>query len=244
MANPNPLDHQNATARSSAKLTDAEKSLLTLRQAHDKAVDHARQLTGKLETAEELIQDLRDERNSADEAREVAECVEKASRQEREDLRRKCGDLQKRLTELTAQHAAAVEAENRAATDRDYFRQQYDAIRFERDRLHEIFEKARLSPGCEADLAREVEEVRTKSDELQHEAEQAKARHQKIADDLTAQIAYATSARDSAVANVIRSQAEAKALRKEIAMLRKDFDDERTVMQAQIVALRSIGMPG
>jgi len=254
MATPKPRDGVSAPDDAVAKLAEAEKALLSIRQARDTIVAHSRDLAAKLERAEDQVSDLSEQCEIARRAAEAMERTERAGRTEREELRRKCEELRRKLRDFNEQRIFAQETEGQAAValnvvrrevaeateERDRLRGVCSSLREENDQLRRELEEER-STAAEAaqDASDRFRELQTQIDGMQKDLDQVVTLQKKKIGQLTTQSDSDHRTREAAIINVIKLQKRVMAMKGEMEAMRKQSKEERVIFRARIAALEA-----
>ena len=218
----NRLDHAQREAERLAKevegalqgrrrVEDAEKALLSIRQARDTVLARNLELTGKLAAAADRISELEEEREAADHARDAALQLVQDLSQTSDELREKV--LATGL-ENSALQQAKRDAEHEAASAR----------------------KART----EAPSASELDEARGQLADLEAANALLKTQTEKNVAALTGQLAAAVRARDIAVGAVTNAQRQIEHLSAERKTLRAQIDADRAAFEARLACIESL----
>ena len=197
------------------KLLEADKSLLSIRQARDRVLARTHELTAKLTEAEAKIIELEDEHGMEVAAREAAEKREAETWAELIVLRERLKQS-KREQLLDQQAARSVEVAEAVAdpAKEDELRSQIGQLTWERDGLARELETERQSRRADETMSAELIEAKAKLAEFAEQMKSAEA-VQKAAAASATKLASAQRARDAAVANVIKVQAQFEAFKKE-----------------------------
>ena len=230
--------NQAVSADSSAKLAEAEKALVSIRQARDAALERLQGVMGELSAAKDRISELEDEAADAAREREAADRSVEASRNEREDLRRKCEELRQRVRELNEQRLGVVELDARVRTELTEARDQIAALLQERDRLREELSTGQATTVEDMGARVQLLEAQAKISELSEEMDRQRAGYEKKLSRATTEVASANRTRDLAVANVVKAQAQVQSQKAELKAARDLAKEEKLVLEAQIVALQ------
>lgn len=225
------------------RLAEAEKALLSIRQARDSVLARNHELIDKLSRADDRIAELGYEREAAEGAR-------LAATQQMEEALRECAELRRKALDLTEQKSAFLEAEKAYLATLAEAREQSATLTAERDIARaSVTERVQQIELLEAQLqaakdhapgggqvASELESIRRKLADLEAETDCFKAEQKRNVDGLTLELAAAQGARDAAV-SAAHSAPPQLAAGHDSRYAR--LDEENMVLEAQVVALRA-----
>jgi CheY-like chemotaxis protein len=219
------LAHRLATVpRSSsdaaAQLAQAQKAILSIRQARDSVVAQNHELTNRLSRAENQLAKLGYEHDSAERARAAAV-------QQAQELARECDELRRKALDLTEEKFAVLES------GKDHSSALVTALQ----QVAVLTEERHLTRHAAAEQKRETDELRAELEALRNapprgsgQLELEDARH-KLAD-LEAQMeGFKTQQRKNVLTLTKHLEAERDALRKKV-------EEEKSGLHAQIKALQ------
>jgi CheY-like chemotaxis protein len=201
-------------------------------------IEKSQTLAVQLAAAEERIGALGDQCVDAIQACHAAERTVEATRTEREELRRKCEELRQNVRELTEQRLQFGETERCLDAELTEARQQIAALTGERDQLRDELAAVRAETRADDGSTARLFEVEVKLAEMTAEASRLHTEHQKKLASQASEMASANRTRDLAVANVVKAQMQVQSLKSELEAQRKQANEDRMILEAQIVALQ------
>ena len=190
---------------------DAEKALLSIRQARDTVLARNLELTGKLAAAEDRVSELEYEREAADQARDAALLLV-------QDLSQTGDELREKMLSLGIENSALQQAK--------------------RDAEHEA-EIARKA-HTEAPSVSEFDEARRKLADIEAASALLKTQLEKNVATLSGQLDAAVRARDIAVGAVTNAQRHIEHLSAERKALRAQIDADRAMFEARLAHVESL----
>ena len=197
------------------QLAEAQKALLSIRQARDTVVTQNENLLKQLARVKEELEQFRSETGTVEHVRDAAV-------QQAQELKHECDELRRKALELTEQQFVLLNAEknhNLALADA---RQQIaataeerDAARADAEKLRAQLEATRAKPPPNDRVATELEDARHKLADLEAQTEGFRAQQKKNIAALT------------------------KHLAADRETLRSKFNEERSILEGQIAALQA-----
>jgi CheY-like chemotaxis protein len=212
-----------SSAEAAGQLAQAQKAILSIRQARDSVVAQNHELSNRLSRADDQLAKIGYEKESAERARDVA--VKQA-----QELTREVDELRRKALDLAEQKFAVLE------TGKDHSSALVAALQ----QVAVLTEERHLARIAAAEQNRVLDEVRAEVEALRHapapgsaqlEGELADARH-KLAD-LEAQMEGFKAQQKKNVLTLT------KHLSTERDGLRAKFEQERAVLETQIATLRA-----
>ena len=212
-----------SSADAAAQLTQAQKAILSIRQARDSVVAQNHELTNRLGRSEDQLAKVGYERETAERAREIAA-------KQVQELTREVDELRRKALELAEEKFAVLE------TGKDHSSALVTALQ----QVAVLTEERHLARIAAAEQNRVLEEVRGELEALRHapargtgllESELQDTRH-KLAD-LEAQMEGFKAQQKKNVLTLT------KHLSSERDAIRAKFEEERAVLESQIATLQS-----
>ncbi|HEY2342053.1 MAG TPA: response regulator, partial [Chthoniobacteraceae bacterium] len=221
-----------------AKLAEAEKALLSIRQARDSTLEKWQELKVLLKAAEDRNSELTDQWTEALQASETASHDLEMAVQEREELRRKAEEARGKVRELEEKVQELSETEQRLSVELANTGSHLAAVTAERDGFRNDLEVERASRPEKQEDSQYVAEMQAKANQLAEEFQRLQAEQKKKLATASAEVSAAHRTRDLAVANVVKAQAQVQHLKSELDAQRRQAKEERMILEAQIVALQ------
>jgi chromosome segregation ATPase len=216
-----------------SQLADAQKAILSIRQARDSVLAHNHDLTEALSRAKDQVAELRAEGEVLDRARETAV-------QETQALMRECDELRRKTLDMTEQRFADLEAQKDQAAALVSAQKQVAALTAERDA-----ERARpdAQPRQVGESQAQGNAQRNNAPGDEKLAEQlADARH-KLADLAAQTEGFRAQQKKNIVAVTRHLTGDREAMRAQFNAEKSGYEAQIAALQAQVAAAESGASP-